>query len=267
MIKKRSKHAGKKKPAAGKSHSGRAGNQIKALKEALLERDREIKALTEISRAMVSGRYLQDVLNIIVSLTAEMLDSKICSIMLLEHNNEELKIVSTQSLSDAYRRKGNVRVGHSISGRVVTEKAPITVRDVRTEQAYMFKEVAAKEGLVSMLAVPMMLKGRVLGVINIYTASRHEFSESEINILQAVANQAAIGIENEKLSEEVTTAKDALETRKLIDRAKGILMSRFNLAEDAAYRMIHKKSMDSRKSMKEVAEAVILTIELEKQRG
>lgn len=240
--------------------------ELDRLKSALVDRDREIRALTEISRAMVSGRYIQDVLNIIVSITAEMLDSKICSIMVLENNDEELKIVSTQSLSEAYKLKGNVRVGTSISGRVVTGKTPITVKDVRKEPAYMYKKIAEKEGLVSMLAVPMMLKGRVLGVINIYTASEHEFSESEISILQAVANQAAIGIENENLSIEVTSAKNALETRKLIDRAKGILMSRFNIAEEAAYKMIHKKSMDSRKSMKEVAEAIILTVELEKQR-
>jgi signal transduction protein with GAF and PtsI domain len=238
--------------------------EIAALRQEIKEKDKEIETLTEISKSIVSGRYLQDVLNIVVSLTAEMMGSKICSIMVLEKNQQELKIIATQSLSHDYVKKGNLKVGQSISGKVVLEKKPIMVADVTMENDYAFKEVAKKEGLVSMLAVPMMLKGRVMGVINIYTAEKHLFSAAEIKILQTVANQAAIGIENEKLTEETMIAKDALETRKLIDRAKGILMQKLKMSEDAAYKTIHKKSMDSRKSMKEVAEAVILAMEMEK---
>jgi signal transduction protein with GAF and PtsI domain len=190
--------------------------------------------------------------------------SKICSIMVLEKNQQELRIIATQSLSQEYLKKGNIKVGQSISGKVVQDKKPMMVLDVTAEETYAFKEIAKREGLVSMLAVPMMLKGKANGVINIYTAQKHVFTGNEIKILQTVANQAAIGIENEKLSEETMLAKDALEARKLIDRAKGILMQRFKMAEDAAYKTIHKKSMDSRKSMKEVAEAIILAMELEK---
>ncbi len=248
-----------KKPAVSK-HAA----EIAALKQVIKEKDMEIETLTEISKSIVSGRYLQDVLNLVVSLTAEMMGSKICSIMVLEKNQQELRIIATQSLSQEYLKKGNVKLGQSISGKVVQEKKPIMVLDVTAEESYGYKEIARKEGLVSMLAVPMMLKGKVMGVINIYTAEKHVFTESEIKILQTVANQAAIGIENEKLAEETMLAKDALETRKLIDRAKGILMSKFKIAEDAAYRTIHKKSMDSRKSMKEVSEAIILAMELEK---
>ena len=79
-----------------------------------------------------------------------------------------------------------------------------------------------------------------------------------------MANQAAIVIENMSLIKEAIAAKEALETRKTIERAKGLLMKKFNIAEDEAYKTIHKKSMDSRKSMKEVAEAILLTLEQEK---
>lgn len=242
----------------------KAAVEISVLKQIIKEKDKEIETLTEISQSIVSGRYLQDVLNIVVSLTAEMMGSKICSIMVLEKNQQELRIIATQSLSQEYTKKGNVKVGQSISGKVVLEKKPITVLDVTAEESYAFKDIARKEGLVSMLAVPMMLKGRVLGVLNIYTAEKHVFTGSEIKILQTVANQAAIGIENEKLTEETLLAKDALETRKLIDRAKGIMMHKFKMSEDTAYKTIHKKSMDTRKSMKEVAEAIILAMEFDK---
>ena len=77
-----------------------------------------------------------------------------------------------------------------------------------------------------------------------------------------VANQAAVAIENTKLMEEAIKAKEALEARKLIERAKGILMRLNNLSEEAAHRLIHKKSMNSCRSMKEIAESVILMDEL-----
>ncbi len=252
-----------KKPK--KNGSSKEKNEILKLKETIREKEKEIETLTEISKSIVSGRYLEEILNIVVSLTAEMMDSKICSIMILEKNQQELKIIATQSLSEDYRHKSNIPVGQSISGKVVLEKRPITVLNVTKEENYMFKEIAKKEGLKSMLAVPMMLRGKVLGVINIYTTEEHVFTESEIRILQSVANQAAIGIENVKLVEETSVAKEALETRKLIDRAKGILMNKLKMTEDAAYKSIHKKSMDSRKSMKEVAEAIILAMEMEKK--
>jgi AmiR/NasT family two-component response regulator len=111
----------------------------------------------------------------------------------------------------------------------------------------------------------MMVKDRAIGVINSYTKSEHRFKQEEISILQTVANQAAVAIENTHLSEEILTAKEALESRKIIERAKGILMKELDVTEDEAYKKIHKKSMDLRKTMKEIAEAIILSSELRKK--
>jgi AmiR/NasT family two-component response regulator len=111
----------------------------------------------------------------------------------------------------------------------------------------------------------MMIKDQVVGVINSYTTREHVFTKEEIDILQAVANQAAVAIENTNLSHEILAAKEALESRKLVERAKGILMRELGLNEDEAYRKIHKKSMDTRKTMKEVAEAIILAFDIQKR--
>ena len=115
-----------------------------------------------------------------------------------------------------------------------------------------------------MIAVPMVVKDKAIGVINVYTKQPHHFSEEETNVLQMVANQAAVAVENTKLMEEALKAKEALETRKLVERAKGILMKMNNLTEDAAHRLIHKKSMDTCKSMKEISESILLMEELRK---
>ena len=90
---------------------------------------------------------------------------------------------------------------------------------------------AKKEGIVSMLSVPMMVKGQAIGVINLYTDFEHRFSKDEIDTLLAVANQAAVAIENTNLTTEILSVKEALEARKLSERAKGILMNRFSKPE------------------------------------
>lgn len=231
----------------------------------VVKKAKQLDLLSQVSRTIVSGHYLKEILQLIVTMTAKVMDSKICSIMLLDEKKEELVIAATQSLSQDYINKPNLKVGQSVSGKAVFEKKPITVLDVTKEPGFMYPEIAKREGIVSLLSVPMMIKDRVIGVINSYTKSEHSFRREETDILQAVANQAAVAIENTNLSQEILTAKEALESRKIIERAKGILMKEIGLTEDEAYKKIHKKSMDMRKTMKEIADAIILTSDLKKR--
>ena len=232
--------------------------------EEIDKKAKQLDLLSEISRTIVSDYYLKEILQLIVTMTAQVMESKICSIMLLDEKKQELVIASSQSLSKEYLTKKNLKVGQSISGKVVKEKRPITVLDVTKESGYMYPNVAKKEGLVSMLCVPMMIKDRVIGVINSYTQHQYKFSEEEIGILQAIANQAAVAIENTRLDQEILAAKEALETRKVVERAKGVLMRELNVSEDEAYRKIHKKSMDLRKSMRDVADAIMVAYDMRK---
>ncbi len=225
-------------------------------------KEQEIKYFSQISEAIVSDKYIEEILNLVAAMTAKLMGSKICSIMLLDKEKNELFITATQSLSPTYRNKPNIKVGQSVSGRAVNEKKPVTVMDVTSEANYMYPEIAKQEGIVSMLAVPMTLKGEIIGVVNSYTETEHEFSASEIDTLQAVANQAAVAIENTKLRNEVLKTKEDLENRKKVEKAKGLLMENLGINEKQAYEKIRKKSMDSRKTMPEIAEAIILAHEL-----
>jgi GAF domain-containing protein len=224
----------------------------------------QFDSLIKVSQSITSESYLDEILNLIVVVTAEMLNSKICSIMLLDEKGKELSIKATQSLSEEYKKKPNIKVETSLSGEVIRTGKPVTVADVRTEAKYSYRELAQKEGFTSMVAVPMIVKDKAIGVINVYTKEPHAFSREEIDVLQMVANQAAVAVENTKLMNEALQAKEALETRKLVERAKGILMKMSNISEDAAYRLIHKKSMDTCRSMKEIAESVILMADFQK---
>lgn len=224
---------------------------------------KQFDSLVKVSQSITSENYLDEILNLIVVVTAEMLNSKICSILLLDDRKQkDLVIKATQSLSEEYKQKPNLNVDRSLLGEVIKRKKPLMFQDVRQEQKYFYRDLAVKENLTSMIAVPMIVKDTAIGVINVYTKEPHVFSDEEIGVLQMVANQAAVAVENTKLMQEALKAKEALETRKLVERAKGILMKLNNLSEQAAYRLIHKKSMDTCRSMKEIAESVILMDEL-----
>jgi GAF domain-containing protein len=232
------------------------------LAEEIKRKDFQLETLSKISATVVSDKYLEEILQLIVALTAQMLNSKICSLMLLDEKKESLIIKATQSLSEVYKNKPPVKVGESVSGRVIKEKKPIMVYDVTKDELYAYPEVAREEGLKSLLSVPMSFKSEVIGVINIYTSYPHHFTPEEVRIAQAVANQAAVAIENVKLWREAEKAKEALETRKLVERAKGILMEKLNLSEREAHRKLQKISMEKGVPIKKLAESIILSSEL-----
>jgi len=223
--------------------------------------ERHIEALSRISKAITSDRYIEDILRLVVTVTAETMRSKICSLWLLDDRDNGLKLRATQSISEDYLKERSLNIGEGIVGQVALTRKPRAVINVLKEPEYKEKELARKEGLVSMLSVPMVVKDRVVGVINCYTSYPHEFTETEKNVLTTVANEAAVAIENTELMVKTKVIQEELESRKLIERAKDILTAQRGLSGTDAYRWIQKRSMDTRKSMGEIAEAILLTEE------
>ena len=223
-----------------------------------------IKALSKISKAISSDLYLEDILRLIVTVTAEVMNSKICSLWLIDEEDKKFKLRATQTISKEYLKERSLKLGEGVVGFVAREKKPVKILDVLKEPKYKEKGLAKKEGLSSMLSVPMEIKGKVIGVINCYPSSPHKFSKTEVDVLTAVANQAVVAIENTELMVKTKVIQEELETRKLVERAKGILMKKRGFSEEEAFRRIQKQSMNTRKSRREIAEAVILAEEIGK---
>ncbi len=219
---------------------------------------KQIEALSKIANLITSGLYLEELLRLIVNVTAEIMNSKISSLMLLDPDKKELVVRATQSISQDYNKKPNIRLGEGVAGVVARDNKPLTVLDVREDALYLNRDIARKEGLVSLASVPLAVRGRMVGVLNCYTSKKHKFSKHELDLLSALANQAAIAIENAELDLRARSAEEALTTRKLIERAKDILSQEAGILPSEAYRLIQKQSMDMRKSMREIAEAIIL---------
>lgn len=227
--------------------------------------DKYIKALTDISRAITSDLYFEDILKLIVMVTAKVTGFEICSLWLVDESVNPIKIrlKATQSIDPEYVKNRSLDRVEGVVGFVATHNQALIIKDVLKEPRFKEKEMARKLGLVSMLSIPLQVKDdKVIGVLNCFTSKPHEFSETEVNLITAVANQSAVAILNTELLVKTKVIQEELEARKLVERAKEVLMQKRNIKADEAYRWLQKRSMESRKSMRQIAEAVLLSEEL-----
>ena len=227
--------------------------------------DKYIKGLMDISQAITSDLYLEDILKLIVMVTAKVTGVEICSLWLVDESKggKKLLLKATQSMDPDYFKDRSLNMNEGVVGYIATHNCTLMLEDVLKEPRFKEKEMAKKLGLVAMIGVPLCLKdGSVIGVLDCFTVEPHEFSETEINLIKTLANQAAIAIENTELLVKTRVIEEELKTRKKIEKAKEILMVQKNLPADKAFRWLQKKSMDSRKSMREIAEAVIISQEI-----
>lgn len=230
--------------------------------------DKYIKALTDISRAITSERYLEDILKLIVMVTAQVTGVEICSLWLIDENETPVKIrlKATQAIDPVYVKDRSLTMNEGVVGYVASHNQPLILREVLKDSRFKEKEMAKKLGLVSMAGVPLQVKdGKVIGVLNVFTSEPHDFSQVEVNLITAVANQAAMAIMNTELMVKTKVIQEELETRKMVERAKEVLMRRRSIGGREAYRWIQKRSMDTRKSMRHVAEAILLSDEIEEK--
>ena len=219
----------------------------------------------DISRAMTSDLYLEDILKLIVMVTAKVTGVEICSLWLVDEDTDgnKIRLKATQAIDPDYVKDRSLNMNEGVVGFVASQNRPLIIEDVLKEPRFKEKEMAKKLGLVSMVSVPMHFKeDKVIGVLNCFTAKPHKFSETEVNLITTVANQAAVAIFNTELMVKTKVIQEELENRKLVERAKEVLMRRRNMAGEQAYRWMQKRSMDSRKSMRHVAEAVLLSDEI-----
>jgi signal transduction protein with GAF and PtsI domain len=228
---------------------------------------RRMEALAGLAQKISGENYLDRILQAISEMVAETLDSPVCSIMLVDEDRRELVISAARCSSPDYLHKMPLKIEDSLIGRVVREGRPVIVPNVLEEKQYRYPELARKSGLASLLSAPLVTREKVIGTINIYTREVRHFSDEEIGFVRVVAGQVAIAVENARLMAETLEMKRALETRKLVERAKGILQHKYSLTEEEAYLRLRNESRRLRRPMRDLAEAVILADDLEKKKG
>lgn len=157
------------------------------------------EVLKEVTETLTGSPYLEEILQHLVHLTARRFNYRVVTVRLLDERREALVLRATQSENRAYQRKAAIPLGQSIAGQVLKLKRPVTVLDVTESEEYIGHDLAAEQGLRSMVCVPLTVLDRIIGVMSCYTAERRNFGSEEINTLEALARQAALSIEHAQL--------------------------------------------------------------------
>jgi GAF domain-containing protein len=163
--------------------------------------ERYYQELYEVAAVLNSARDSQAVLHGIVACVAKAVGAKGCSLMLLTPDKKVLLHTAAYGLSDWYVRKGPVSADKSISESL--EGKPVAVFDATKDERIQYREQAKKEGIMSILSVPMMLREEIIGVIRVYTSESRQFTTEDIYFVEAVAHLGAIALENARLFEAV----------------------------------------------------------------
>lgn len=172
----------------GYRHAYQSGNQSNRL-----------GALSEVSKTIATSPYVEEILQLLVNLTAQQFNYRVCTVRLLDENRQELVLRATQAPAKAYQRKRAIKLGESIAGRAIAENRPIIVPDVQIEEDYIGHDLAVEQGLRSMICVPLTIQDRAVGVLSCYTTDVRSFAQDEIKALETLAKQAAVSIEHAKL--------------------------------------------------------------------
>ena len=177
---------------------GLAIENAKLLDQALQE-IQSLKGVREVAKALCSTLDASEVLDLIVTKSIEILNLKACSVRLLNPKTRQLELACSRGLSPEYLKKGPVDMDRSIASTMAGEV--VAIRDAATDARLQYPEHAKKEGICSMLSVPMHLKERIIGVLRLYTAKPRRFSDSEIELAQSMAEFGALALQNAKLHE------------------------------------------------------------------
>jgi len=168
------------------------------------------ESLASVSRTINSTLNLDEALRAITKEACELMRARMCSLMLLDETRAWLDLRASYGAGDAYIKKPRLGAEDSLIGVVVRRKKPLQVANVQADTRYQNVELARREGLVSLLSMPLIFSGQAIGALNVYTARPYNFSNEEIKILGALAELSAIAIEKARLYERIVDVEEQL---------------------------------------------------------
>ena len=169
-----------------------------------------LESLASVSRTINSTLNLDEALRAVTREACLLMRARMCSLMMIDESGEWLKLRASYGASEAYLNKPRLSVADSLLGVVVRRKKPLQVENVQTSNRYQNIEVARREGLVSLLSVPLLFAGQVTGALNVYTGHPYNFSNEEVRILSALAELSGIAIEKARLYERTVDVEEQL---------------------------------------------------------
>ena len=180
------------------------------LYEQLRLKARLFETLTRVGQTINSALNLDDALQVITREACNLMEAKMCSLLLLDETGEWLELRASHGAGEAYLQKPRLSAAESLLGIAVRRRKPIQVENVQTSSRYQSTQIARAEGLVALLSVPLMFNGQAIGVLSVYSGRPYKFSDEEIRILSALAELSAIAIEKARLYERIVDIEEQL---------------------------------------------------------
>jgi uroporphyrinogen-III synthase len=235
-----------------------------------METSNDVAVLHRISSIISSERSLDEMLGEIVGLAARITSCDACLVYLVDGETDEF--VLRASLVPHIKDVGHLRVkmGEGVTGWVAEHQSPVALSTkAASDSRFKMFPALVEDTYEAFLSVPVVTAGKAIGIINVHHRDKHSHSADEISTIQFIGEQMGTAIgkslleeDNARLTEEAAEVKRQLETRKVVERAKGILQRRQTITEEEAYLRMRNESRRLRKPMKELAEAIILAEEL-----
>lgn len=210
-----------------------------------------------ISRIAAADGF-HEALDRVLDFAVEVVKCDSCFIYVLEGDDLVLRASKNphQELVDRLK----LRLGQGITGWVAEHREPVAVfNEAYKDPRFRYFTELPEDRYEAFLSVPLLSRGRLVGVLNLQHREPHVYSSRDIGLLSTIGALAGAEIEVTRLETANSGLSRQLAVRKLVERAKGILQRDLGLTEEQAYLSIQRQSRQKRKTMKEVAEAIVLS--------
>src|SRR5271165_377303 len=219
--------------------------------------DSPVDVLHEIGGRLARSGGFHEVLSQVVEFASGLVKCDSCLIYVLE--GDELVLRASKNAHSEVVDRLRLRVGQGIAGWVAEHQEPVAISEkAALDPRFQFFHELPEDSYEAFLSVPLMCRGRVVGAINLQHRGSHTYKLKEIRMISAIGVLVGAEIELARMEEVNSSLADQLQTRKVVERAKGILQRDLGLSEEQAYLGLQQQSRQKRKPMRDIAEAIIL---------
>jgi two-component system, response regulator PdtaR len=225
------------------------------------EESSDIDLLHEIGSRMAAADSFHEVLSRIMDMVTAAIRCDSCFIYVLDKNKLVLR-ASKNPHADVVDQL-EMAVGQGVTGWVAEHRQTVALSSKAWSDPRFAKvRNLPEDRFEAFLAVPILCRGKLVGVINVQHREPHHHSRREIHLITLIGYLVGAEVELARMEDEKSQLTDQLETRKVMERAKGLLQRELNIDEESAYLILQKQSRQKRKPLREIAEAIILMDDL-----
>jgi len=223
--------------------------------------DSHVNVLHHTVTRIAAADGFHQALDRVLDFAVELVKCDSCFIYVL--SGEDLVLRASKNPHQELLDRLKLRIGQGITGWVAEHREPVAVfKEAYKDPRFQRFNELPEDRYEAFLSVPLFSRGRLVGVMNLQHRDPHVYTEREIGLLTTIGSLAGAEIELARLETQNSELSQQLETRKIVERAKGILQRDLGLTEEQAYLSIQRQSRQKRKTMKEIAEAIILSEEV-----